>query len=142
MKMSQRGGRLPCGSGWLIVIGVFIVTIFLISISQAGIFRKERVFPLIKNRLIINERPATPATPNPPPIIIPVPPVPPSKPELTKEEIKEIIEAIVSTSSNDSDDSDSNGSNPMLPIGGAAAGGLYMLLRYARSAVSFIKGGG
>ncbi len=125
-----------------IVLFIFLALFTFSSSMEAGIFRKDRdrdgdrgkIFPLIKNRLIINERPATPATPNPPPIINPAPLSPPVQKEVTKEEVQEVIDALT-----DSSDSPSSNVPPWLPLGTLAGGASLMLLRYARSAVSFIK---
>ena len=146
MKMSKRssGG----GPGCLIVIIVTLIVIGTTAMANAGIFGKGKVFPLVRNRVIINERPATPATPNHPPIITVAPPVP--TPILQNDDV--IFEKIIARAEELMEESNKvlisppkpslpvSNPNPMLPIGGAAAGALAMLLAYLRNAYSFIKG--
>ena len=124
----------------LFILLVLVISSNASAIANAGIFRKGRVFPIIRNRVIINERPATPATPNPPPIITVAPPITQDNVELDK--IIARAEKLMEESNKVSVPKPifPPVSNPMLPIGGAAAGGLAMLLAYLRNAYSFIKG--
>ena len=113
-----------------------ILALTFTSSANAGPFRDGKVFPLIRNRVIINDRNPTPATPNPPPIITVAPPVP--QPEQTKSPTPEDIKLIQELLSPTQSDSDSPSSKypPFMPIGGVAGGGLVMLLALLRKSLT------
>lgn len=109
-------------------IMISLVTFSSSNECDAGLFRNGKVFPLVRNRIIINDRQPTPATPNPPPIVTVAPqPIPQSPPVLKPVEVKaEETPAPISKLP------------PWLPLGSGAAGAGVALLAFLRRAITSI----
>ena len=121
-----------------VLLSSLLVLTFTSSVN-AGPFRDGKLFPLIRHRVIINDRNPTPATPNPPPIITVAPvPQPEQKQKISEEDIKLLQELLSPTpdSAPSPFPSPSSKYPPFMPIGGVAGGGLIMLLALLRKSLT------
>jgi len=125
---------------YALLVSIALFSLDSASEANAGIFRDGKILPLIRNRVIINDRNPTPATPNPPPIIddilVPVPQ--PLNNELAFEqlleefqkygvEIEEVKETPIDPASK---------YPPWMPLAGVSGGALVALLAFLRKSLT------